>query len=93
MPGSNHEIQIALLRQRAAMARAVLRNPSARAEWLLAGVIDWALHRWGRVPGLGGGFGDHDHPDPETDTATPDDADGIASLASQSSESLQPSSL
>ena len=41
-----HEIQIALLRQRAAMARAVLLNPSARTEWLLAGVIDRAVHHW-----------------------------------------------
>ena len=30
-----HEIQIVLLRWRAAMTRAVLLNPSARAEWLL----------------------------------------------------------
>ena len=33
-----HEIQIALLRRRASMARAVLPNPSARAEWLFAGI-------------------------------------------------------
>ena len=35
-----HEIQIALLRRRTAMTRAVLPNPSARAEWLLAGLMD-----------------------------------------------------
>ena len=45
-----HEIQIALLRRRAAMARAVHPNPSARAEWLFAGIIDRALHHWGHVP-------------------------------------------
>ena len=55
-----HEIQVALLRRRAAMARAVLPNPSARAVWLFAGIIDRALHRWRRVPALDGGPGDHD---------------------------------
>ena len=25
-------------------------NPSARAEWLFAGIIDRALHHWGHVP-------------------------------------------
>ena len=44
-----HEIQIALLQRRAAMARAVLPNPAARAEWLFAGIIDRALHHWGHV--------------------------------------------
>ena len=34
-----HELQIALLRRRAAMTQAVLPNPSARAEWLLAGTM------------------------------------------------------
>ena len=43
-----HEIQIVVLRRRAAMTWAVLPNPSARAEWLLAGVIDGALHHWGQ---------------------------------------------
>ena len=37
-----HDIQVALLRRRAAMTRAVLPNLSARAEWLLAGIIDRA---------------------------------------------------
>ena len=45
-----HEVQIALLRRRAAMTRAVLPNPSARAEWFFAGIIDGALHHWGHVP-------------------------------------------
>ena len=39
------------------------------------------------------GLGDHDRADSETDTAIPDDDDDIASLASQSFASLQPSSL
>ena len=76
-----HEIQIALLRRRAATARAVLPNPSARAEWFFAGIIDRALNRWGHVPALDcdGGPGDHDLDDFETDTATPDDDDDIVS--------------
>ena len=41
-----HEIKIALPRRRAAMARTVHPNPSARAEWLFAGIIDRALHHW-----------------------------------------------
>ena len=49
-----HEIQIALLRRRAAMAGAVLPNPSARAEWPLVGILDRALHHWGHVPALDG---------------------------------------
>ena len=39
-----HEIQITLLQQKTTVARAVLPNPSARAEWLFAGIIDRALH-------------------------------------------------
>ena len=73
-----HEIQIALLRRRAAMARA---NPSARAERLLAGIIDRTLHYWGHVSPLDGGPGDHDHADSEIDTAKQDDDDDTASLA------------
>ena len=75
------------------MTQAVLPNPSARAEWLLTGIIDRALHHWGYVPPLDGSTGDHDHADSETDTTIPDDDDGIASLASHPFESLQPSSL
>ena len=37
-----HEIQIALRRRSAATTRAVLPDPSARAEWLVAGLIDRA---------------------------------------------------
>ena len=55
-----HEIQIALLRRRAAMTRAVLPNPSARA---LASIIDRALNNWGYVYPLDGGIGDNDHAD------------------------------
>ena len=75
------------------MTRTVLPNPSARAELLLASIIERALNHWGLVPSLDGGIGDNDHADSETYTAIPDDDDDIASLASQSFESLQPSSL
>ena len=44
------------------------QNPSVRAEWLFAGIIDRALD---------GGPGDHDLDDFETDTAIPDDDDDI----------------
>ena len=49
------------------MARAFLPNPSARAEWLLAGITDRALHNWGHVPPLDGRPGDHDHAVPYDD--------------------------
>ena len=88
-----HEIQIARLRRRAAMTRAVLPNPSARAEWLLAGISDRALHHWGHVLPLDGGLRDHGRADSETDTALPDDDDDIASLVSQSFASMLTSSL
>ena len=42
------------------MARAVLTNQSARAEWLCAGIIDRALHHWEHVPALDGGPSDRD---------------------------------
>ena len=42
------------------MARAVLPNPSARAEWLFAGIIVRALHHLGHVPALDGEPGVHD---------------------------------
>ena len=50
-----HEIQIALPRRRAEVTRAVLPNPSARAEWLLARIIDRAVHHRGYAPPLDGG--------------------------------------
>ena len=73
------------------MARAVLPNLSARAEWLFAGIIDRALHHRGHVPALDGGPGDGDHDldDFGTDTAIPDD-DSV-SLASCTCESVSPS--
>ena len=55
------------------MARAVQPNPSARREWLFAGIIDRALHHWGHVPALDGRPGDHNLTDSETDTAIPED--------------------
>ena len=50
-----HEVQIALTRQRAATTRAVLPHTSARAEWLLAGLIDRVASHWTRAPPLDGG--------------------------------------
>ena len=57
------------------MARAVLPNPSARAEWLFAGIIESSA--------LDGGPGDHDLDNSET---TPDD--NIVSLTSYAYESV-----
>ena len=74
------------------MTRAILPNPSARDEWLLAGLIDRALNHWGAALPLDGGE-DDDDADTGTDTTTPvNDGVDIASLASQPSSSLQPSS-
>ena len=70
------------------MAGAVLPNPSARAEWLFAGIIDRALHRWGHVLALDGGPGEHDLDYSETDKAIPDDGDDIVSQASYTRESV-----
>ena len=42
------------------MIRAVLPNPSAQAEWLLAGIIDTALGHWARAHPLDGGDDDDD---------------------------------
>ena len=72
-----HEIQIALLRRRAAMTRAVLTNPSARAECRLAGITARAVSHWVQAPPLDGGDGEN-NADTGTDTAIPD-----ASLTSQ----------
>ena len=74
------------------MAQTVLPSPSARAEWLLAGVFDRAVHHWGHVPALDGGPGDHDLDDLETDTAVLDDDDDFVSQASCMFEPMQPSS-
>ena len=78
------------------MTGAVLPNPSAGAEWFLAGIIDRALDHWCHAPILDGGNGDDDNADSETDTPIPDDDDDdhdVGSLASQPSLSLRPSSL
>ena len=59
---------------------AILPNPSARAEWLVAGPIDKALSHYVRAPPLDAG-GDDEDADTGTDTATSDDDSGdIASL-------------
>ena len=65
-----HEIKMALLK--AAMTRAVYSNPSTRAEWLLAGIMDRAVNHLARAPPLDGG---HDDGDADTgiDTVIPDD--------------------
>ena len=53
--GGTHEIQMALSRRRVAMTRAVLPNPSARAEYLLADLMDRAHDHWVRAPLPDGG--------------------------------------
>ena len=83
------EIPSSQVRRRAAMARAVLPNPSARAEWLFSGIIDRAQHHWGHVPALDGGPGDHDLDDSENDTAILHGDDDIVSQASYAYESVQ----
>ena len=72
------------------MARAVLPNNSARAEWLFAGIFDRALHHWGHVPALDGGPGvlDLDFDGSDIDTALPDDDDEVVSFESFSQESV-----
>ena len=58
--------KIALLRQRAAMTRAILPNPSALAEWLLAGIIDRGSASFGVMSLLSTvELEDHDHVDSE----------------------------
>ena len=68
-----HEIQIALLRRRAPTTRAVLPNPSARAEWLLAAQTELSVI--GSEPPAHDGRDDDDDDDSDTgtDTTTPDD--------------------
>ena len=73
------------------MARAALPDPSAREEWLFVGIIDRSCTTGDMSSLLDGGPGDHDHADSKTDTAIPDD--DMASLASCSFESVQPSTL
>ena len=61
-----HEIQIASLRRRAAMTRAVLPNPSACTERLRTGIIDRALNHWGHLLPLDCGVGGNDNAASET---------------------------
>ena len=69
------------------MTRAILPNPSARAEWLLANLIDRAVSHRVRAPPLDG-RSDDDDADTGTDTTTPDDdSEDIVSLSSQQSTS------
>ena len=77
-----HEIQIAHLRRTAVMTRAVFPHTSARADWLLAGLIDSVTIHWVRAPLLDGG--DDEDADAGTDTTIPDDDnEDIASFTSQ----------
>ena len=85
-----HEIQIALLRRKAAMVRAVLPNPQIGSSPVS---LTEPLRHWRQVLRLDGGPGDRDHADSGTDTAIPDDDDDIVSLASCSFVSVQPSGL
>ena len=86
-----HRWKLDILRRRAAMTRAFLPNPSARAEWLLAGLRD-------RATGS-------EHPrsmeettktqtETGTDTTAPDDEnEDIASFTSQQTTAIQTSNL
>ena len=62
------------------MARAVLPNPSTRAEWLFASIIDRALPRWRHVPALDGGVHDFNFDGSDIDTSLPDDDDVVVSF-------------
>ena len=82
-----HEIQIALLRRRAVMTRAVLPDTTVRERWFLAGLTDTAASHWVRTPPLDGG--DDEHAETGTGTTAPDD-DKTTSAPSPASK-LQPS--
>jgi hypothetical protein len=47
-----HEVNVAILRRRAAMTRAVQPRPTARARWLLTGHTDEEAGSGGRAPQL-----------------------------------------
>ena len=82
-----HEVQVALLRRRAAMTRAVLPNTSVKEQWLLAGVIDRATSHGIRAPPLVGR--EDEDTDIGTYTAVPDaDHDDIASFISQQTTAI-----
>ena len=80
-----HGIQIAFLRRRAAMTRAVLSHTSARAKWLLAGLRDRVANHWIRAPPLDGQDDDEDG-DARTDTTVTT----MTNLASFTSQDLKP---
>jgi hypothetical protein len=69
-----HEIQVAIMRRRAAMGRAVLSRPSARALWLLTGQTDAGPNGGGREQPL-----HEDGPDSDLDDEVVED-DGTESL-------------
>jgi hypothetical protein len=48
-----HEITVAIMRRRAAMARAALPRQRPRELWLLHGVADEAVHAGGRLHAVG----------------------------------------
>ena len=72
------------------MTRAVQLNQSARAERLLPGIIDRALHHGDRVPLLTVALATTTTQTPRLTQQYQMDDDDIASLASRLVESLQP---
>ena len=75
------------------MTRAVLPKTSARAEWLLADLIDRVASHWTRAPPPDGGD-DVEDADAGTDSTLPDDDnDHLASLSSQQTTAIQASNL
>ncbi len=68
-----HEVQIAILRRRAAMLRAVLPRPSARAEWLLTGFVQGLPDSAHRAPPIAA---DGDSGEPTSQEAS--ERDGVA---------------
>ena len=72
------EVQIALLRRRAAVTRAVLPSTSAREQRLPPGLVDRTTNHWALTPPLDGG--EDEDTDASTDTTVLDDNDDIASF-------------
>ena len=66
-----HEIQIAILRRRAAMSRAVLPRASAREEFLLTGQVDHERGSASRAPPV-----DEDESDDDDDNDDDDEGGG-----------------
>ena len=86
-----HEIQIALLRRRAAMTRAVLLNISARERWLLARLMDRATSHCFRPPPLDGGNDKYTITGTDTTTPSPASSPATAGSVSHLRGCLQPS--